>query len=265
MFDVRQRSNVKRISMLTRFLPPGIVSIRRSLLSILVTLYILTVANFGLVAACQLCFQNIVCVSNIPIPSHHLIALEPFPTEIDRYVKARERSTLKAFEYSGKSITFLPHKRRSNQPLYMMFNDASNNETLPFPDDAGISKVDTGTRTIGAAKNQTDFDSVKFFDDLQRSGDIGSNDTSKDSEENAMSAVMIGAIGFYKKVISPALPPACRFVPTCSTYGVQAIQEFGPAKGLVLIAWRILRCTPIGGKGYDPPKWPPVFYTFSSY
>jgi uncharacterized protein len=80
-----------------------------------------------------------------------------------------------------------------------------------------------------------------------------------------MSSSMIGAIGFYKFWISPLLPPACRFVPTCSIYGIEAIKEFGPFKGAILTAWRILRCSPFGGKGYDPPKWPPVFYTYSSY
>jgi uncharacterized protein len=80
-----------------------------------------------------------------------------------------------------------------------------------------------------------------------------------------MSSSMIGAIGFYKFWISPLLPPACRFVPTCSIYGIEAIKEFGPYKGAILTAWRILRCSPFGGKGYDPPKWPPVFYTYSSY
>ena len=85
------------------------------------------------------------------------------------------------------------------------------------------------------------------------------------AEENKMSSSMIASIGFYKQFISPLLPPACRFVPTCSQYGVQAITEFGPAKGSVLIAWRLLRCSPIGGKGYDPPKWPPVPFTYSSY
>jgi hypothetical protein len=79
---------------------------------------------------------------------------------------------------------------------------------------------------------------------------------SKESTNDVTSAMMIGTIGFYKNFISPLLPPACRFVPTCSQYGVQAIKEFGPTKGVVLISWRLLRCSPIGGKGYDPPKWP---------
>ena len=98
---------------------------------------------------------------------------------------------------------------------------------------------------------------------------LDDNDQQREEENELkqlpMSALMVGAIGFYKGWISPLLPPACRFVPTCSQYGVQAIQEFGPTKGSVLIAWRLLRCSPIGGKGYDPPKWPPVSYTYSSY
>lgn len=87
----------------------------------------------------------------------------------------------------------------------------------------------------------------------------------KPAQPTTMSGLMIASIGFYKEFISPLLPPACRFVPTCSQYGVQAIKEFGPTKGMILIAWRLLRCSPVGGKGYDPPKWPPVSYTFSSY
>lgn len=83
--------------------------------------------------------------------------------------------------------------------------------------------------------------------------------------ETPLSTAMVATIGVYKNFISPLLPPACRFVPTCSQYGVQAIKEFGPCKGVILTSWRILRCSPVGGKGYDPPKWPPVPYTYSSY
>jgi len=87
--------------------------------------------------------------------------------------------------------------------------------------------------------------------------DTESLDSTESNEvEKVTSASMIMAIGFYKNWISPLLPPACRFLPTCSQYGVQAIEEFGPQKGLILTAWRLARCTPLGGKGYDPPKWP---------
>jgi uncharacterized protein len=96
------------------------------------------------------------------------------------------------------------------------------------------------------------------------------NDELKDQtqpkiESDIVSASMISSIRVYKEFISPLLPPACRFLPTCSIYGVQAIQEFGPTKGTLLIAWRLARCTPLGGKGYDPPKWPPVPYNYGSW
>ena len=62
----------------------------------------------------------------------------------------------------------------------------------------------------------------------------------------------------YKRAISPNLPKNCRFVPTCSEYTALAIKEFGFARGFVLFIWRLMRCNPAGGKGYDAPAWPPV-------
>lgn len=93
---------------------------------------------------------------------------------------------------------------------------------------------------------------------------IGAEKADK-AEKPPLTSAMVATIGVYKNFISPLLPPACRFLPTCSQYGVQAIEEFGPTKGSILTAWRLLRCSPIGGKGYDPPRWPPVSYTYSSY
>ena len=255
------------INMRIRCLQKGHISVRNALFPIFIIVCISTTVNVGFVSACQLCLRNIVGVTNVATTSssRHFITLEPFPTDKIHYLETRGRSVLNKEEYGEKSFALLHRKRRSQQPLFMMLNhESSNNETTSVPCDTGIGNIDT--RTLETENNQTDFDAVKFFDELQRSGGMDNNiDTSDDQVENAMSVMMIGAIGFYKKVISPALPPACRFVPTCSSYGVQAIQEFGPTKGLILIAWRILRCTPVGGKGYDPPKWPPVFYTYSSY
>lgn len=57
---------------------------------------------------------------------------------------------------------------------------------------------------------------------------------------------------FYQKFISPFTPPSCRFTPTCSEYARQALKKHGPVKGLALAVWRILRCNPWGGSGYDP-------------
>ena len=56
----------------------------------------------------------------------------------------------------------------------------------------------------------------------------------------------------YRRVISPALPRRCKYEPTCSAYAVQALQEFGILRGLVLAAWRVLRCNPFSHGGYDP-------------
>ena len=59
-------------------------------------------------------------------------------------------------------------------------------------------------------------------------------------------------IYFYRRCISPLLPPACRYTPTCSQYAIEAIKKHGPIKGLWLAIKRISRCHPWGGSGYDP-------------
>jgi uncharacterized protein len=59
-------------------------------------------------------------------------------------------------------------------------------------------------------------------------------------------------IRVYQRLISPILPNACRYTPTCSEYGVQAIKKYGPWKGGWIALKRIARCGPWGGHGYDP-------------
>ncbi|MEM7245234.1 MAG: membrane protein insertion efficiency factor YidD [Acidobacteriota bacterium] len=61
-----------------------------------------------------------------------------------------------------------------------------------------------------------------------------------------------GAIRIYQLAISPWLPSACRFFPTCSHYGLQAFEVHGVFRGMVLTAGRILRCQPLCKGGYDP-------------
>jgi len=56
----------------------------------------------------------------------------------------------------------------------------------------------------------------------------------------------------YQRFISPALPRRCKYHPTCSLYAVEAVREYGAARGLVLAAWRVLRCNPLSHGGYDP-------------
>lgn len=64
--------------------------------------------------------------------------------------------------------------------------------------------------------------------------------------------IFIGIIRFYQMAISPHLPASCRYTPTCSQYGLEAIKKYGPFKGGFLTLKRILSCHPWGGSGYDP-------------
>ncbi len=59
-------------------------------------------------------------------------------------------------------------------------------------------------------------------------------------------------LAFYKKFVSPLLPPACRFTPTCSEYAREAVLRHGLPHGLALAARRLLRCHPFHAGGHDP-------------
>src|SRR5512136_1845374 len=64
---------------------------------------------------------------------------------------------------------------------------------------------------------------------------------------------LLALIRLYQKVISPTLPEGtCRFYPSCSHYGYQAIYKYGAVKGSFMAIWRILRCNPFSQGGYDP-------------
>lgn len=58
----------------------------------------------------------------------------------------------------------------------------------------------------------------------------------------------------YKNIISPLLPQSCRFTPTCSEYAIEAVQQRGVIRGLLLAGFRLLRCHPFAKGGYDPVK-----------
>ena len=73
--------------------------------------------------------------------------------------------------------------------------------------------------------------------------------------------VVRAPIVLYQRVISPALPRRCKYEPTCSAYAVQALQEFGILRGLVLATWRVLRCNPFSHGGYDPVEDQRLFST----
>ena len=67
-----------------------------------------------------------------------------------------------------------------------------------------------------------------------------------------MKRVLIWLVRGYKRFISPLLPPACRYTPTCSEYALEAIQKYGALRGGWMALKRILRCHPFHPGGYDP-------------
>jgi len=69
-----------------------------------------------------------------------------------------------------------------------------------------------------------------------------------------MRTILISLLKFYKVVISPWLPPSCRFIPSCSEYAREAIERYGAIKGTGMAIWRLLRCQPFCAGGYDPVK-----------
>jgi uncharacterized protein len=67
-----------------------------------------------------------------------------------------------------------------------------------------------------------------------------------------MKKILIGFIKLYQKVISPLTPPSCRFYPTCSHYGIEAVEKHGALKGSWLAVRRISKCHPFHEGGFDP-------------
>ena len=67
-----------------------------------------------------------------------------------------------------------------------------------------------------------------------------------------MKRAMLASLRFYKRRISPLLPPACKYTPTCSEYAMQAVERYGAAYGGYQAARRLLRCHPFAKGGYDP-------------
>jgi len=72
------------------------------------------------------------------------------------------------------------------------------------------------------------------------------------SVKQILSFPFIALIKIYQLIISPWMGPSCRYTPTCSQYGIEALKKYGPLKGGWLTVKRILRCNPWGGHGHDP-------------
>lgn len=71
-----------------------------------------------------------------------------------------------------------------------------------------------------------------------------------------MRQILIGVIRLYQRLLSPYLPPSCRYMPTCSEYAAEAIRRYGAWRGGGMALRRLSRCHPWGGSGYDPVPMP---------
>jgi uncharacterized protein len=71
--------------------------------------------------------------------------------------------------------------------------------------------------------------------------------------------VLLAPLHLYRRVISPALGPHCRYHPSCSEYALEAVREYGVIRGGVLAAWRVMRCNPWSRGGVDPVARQTVF------
>ena len=67
-----------------------------------------------------------------------------------------------------------------------------------------------------------------------------------------MKQLLLMTLSAYKRFVSPQLPAACRYTPTCSEYAAEAITRHGAVSGILLTMWRLMRCHPLGGRGLDP-------------
>ena len=63
---------------------------------------------------------------------------------------------------------------------------------------------------------------------------------------------VLALLAAYRRLVSPWVGPACRYLPTCSQYASEAVERYGAARGGLMALRRLLRCHPFGGRGYDP-------------
>ena len=73
-----------------------------------------------------------------------------------------------------------------------------------------------------------------------------------------MKSLVLRLLRGYKRLISPLLPAACKYVPTCSEYAVEAVERFGIVRGGAMTLWRVLRCNPFAKGGVDPVEQSPA-------
>ena len=81
---------------------------------------------------------------------------------------------------------------------------------------------------------------------------VGDHPVGAERGPGPVARLLLVGVGAYRRWVSPALPPRCRFHPTCSAYAAEAISTHGAVRGGFLATWRLLRCHPFHPGGYDP-------------
>jgi putative membrane protein insertion efficiency factor len=71
---------------------------------------------------------------------------------------------------------------------------------------------------------------------------------------NLATRAIVAALSLYRRLISPLLPPACRFSPSCSCYAIEAFRTYGVGRGAILTVRRLAKCHPFHPGGYDPVR-----------
>lgn len=175
----------------------------------------------------------------------------------DRYESSSLPSLSSILSYFSRDL--YENQRRS----IIKFGINKNNQNSVIYDN-NIFPIDINNNyQMNDARNDND---DKNYDHIDRNSDDGNDNNNENTNNNNnltnnyIQQFMLNSILWYKSTLSPILPPRCRFLPTCSSYGIESIEKYGPWKGGILTIWRIFRCNPLGGSGYDPPIWPPPDY-----
>lgn len=188
-------------------------------------------------------------VAMISIPTHSTVRFGHDRFRVEHY---RQTSMAKT---SARTIACVHHHALS-VPWWLVRQRASPHSHTDPP---ALWTLLSAAGIVGAASAKAGI-SKRLLSDTTEEGEEGSVKAGEKKNvgvEDSVKGAMISFVKAYKKELSPLMPPACRFLPTCSVYSVEAIEQFGPAKGAVLTAWRLMRCNPFAGYGTDRPQWPP--------
>ncbi|CAN1304282.1 UPF0161 protein At3g09310 [Linum perenne] len=132
---------------------------------------------------------------------------------------------------------------------------------VPQPQSASFNSINSSP-TIGLTRQSFNISiktlrgkEIRRSSIVVRDSDQNNNTEEEEKEKSVGVKAALSVLRFYKREISPLLPRSCRYVPTCSEYSMIAYNKYGFSKGTVLTVWRLCRCNPLGGTGFDPPRW----------